>query len=97
MTRIYYVESKIYWKDLQGTDYQLADGGDMPTICTSKKRAIEVAKIMEQTYIDRFGYKTTIPDSGYPCKKTNCLYAVRQENEQQKMRRELKVYLTYTC
>lgn len=97
MRKIYYVETKTYWKDEHGADYQIADGGCMPIISTSKKRAIEVAKMMEQTYNEKFGYKTTIPDSGYPCKKTLCLYAVRQENEQHKLRRELKVYETYTC
>lgn len=97
MSRIYYVETKSYWKDEHGTDYQVADGGNLPTICTNKKRAIEVAKFMEQTYIVKFGYKTTIPDSGYPCKKTKCLYAVRLEKKELRMRMEIKVYLMHTC
>lgn len=97
MTKIYYVETKSYWQDEHGADYQVADGGNMPIICTSKKKAIERAKRMEQRNIEIYGYVTTIPDSGYPCKKTNCLYAVRQEQKDRRLRDEIRVYETYTC
>lgn len=96
MAKIYYVETKIYWQDEQGTDFQIADGGDMPIISTNKKKAIERAKRMEQRYIELLGYKTTIPDSKYPYKKTNCLYAVRQEHKERQLRHEIRVYETYT-
>lgn len=97
MTKIYYVETKSYWQDEYGTDYQVEDAGIMPIVSTNKLKAIDRAKRMEIRYIEDFGYKTTIPDSGYPCKKTNCLYAVRLEKEEDHMRQEIKVYETYTC
>ena len=97
MIRLYYVETKSYWQDELGTDYQIADGGDMPIIYTSKKKAIERAKRMEQRNIEIYGYVTTISDSKYPCKKTNCLYAVRQEHKDRRLRHEIRVYETYTC
>lgn len=96
MAKIYYVETKIFWTDGLGIDYQIADAGDMPIISTSKKKAIERAKRMEQRYIEMFGYETTIPDSEYPCKKTTCLYAVRQEHNERRLRHEIRVYETYT-
>lgn len=97
MTKIYYVETKSYWQDEYGTDHQIADGGDMPIIYTSKKKAIERAKLKEQLNIEIYGYKTTIPDSKYPCKKTNCLYAVRQIHKDGRLRQEIRVYETHTC
>lgn len=97
MTKIYYVERKSYWKDERGTDYQIADGGDMPIICTSKKKAIEIAKRMEQTHIEIYGYKITIPDSVYLRKTTKSLHAVRLENKERGIRHEIRVYETYTC
>lgn len=96
MITIYYVENKTYWQDEHGADYQIADGGDLPIISTNKKKAIERAKWMENLYIEKFGYKTTIPDSEYPCKKTYCLYAVRLENKERRMRHEIRVYKTTT-
>lgn len=96
MAKIYYVETKSYWLDELGTDHQIADGGDMPIISTNKKKAIERAKRMENRYIEDYGYQTTIPDSEYLCKKTNCLYAVRQEDKDRRMRHEIRVYKTYT-
>lgn len=96
MTKIYYVETKTYWQDEHGADYQIADGGDMPIICTSKKSAIDFAQRLEKSNIEDYSYQTTISDSEYPCKKTNCLYAVRLENKQRRMRREIRVYRTYT-
>ena len=96
MTKIYYVETKSYWRDELGTDYQVADGGILPIICTSKKSAIDFAQRLEKSNIEDYSYQVTIPDSEYPCKKTNCLYAVRLENKERRMRLEIKVYLTYT-
>lgn len=96
MRTIYYVETKTYWQDAFGADYQIADGGEMPIISTNKQRAIDRAKWMENTYIEKFGYKTTIPDSKYPYKKIDCLYAVRQENRERRMRHEIRVYKTFT-
>lgn len=96
MTTIYYVETKTYWQDAFGADYQIADAGELPIISTTKKKAIERAKWMENTYIEKFGYKTTIPDSEYPYKKIYCLYAVRQENKERRMRHEIRVYKTTT-
>lgn len=97
MAKIYYVETKGYWQDEYGTDHQIADAGDMPIISTNKLKAIDRAKRMEQRYIEDFGYKITIPDSEYSCKKTYCLYAVRLEKEKDHLRHEIKVYETYTC
>lgn len=96
MTKIYYVEKKSYWKDSYGIDHQIADGGDMPIIGTSKKSAIDFAQRLETKNVEDYGYQVTISDSEYPCKKTNCLYAVRLEDKERRMRLEIKVYLTYT-
>lgn len=96
MKTIYYVETKTYWQDEKGADYQIADGGLMPIISTNQQRAIERAKRMENRYTEEYGYKTTIPDSEYPCKTEYCLYAVRQENEETRMRHEIRVYKTFT-
>ena len=97
MIRIYYVEIKSYWQDELGTDYQIADAGVMPLVSTNETKALDLAKQLEKRYIEDYSYQVTIPDSKYPCKKTNCLYAVRMEKKERRMRMEIKVYLTSTC
>lgn len=96
MIRIYYVETKSYWQDELGTDYQIADAGIMPLVSTNETNALDLAKQLEKRYIEEYGYRVTIPDSKYPCKKTNCLYAVRLEKKERRMRHEIRVYKTYT-
>lgn len=95
MIRLYYVESKTYFHDALNVEHQIADGGEMPNLFTSKKKAMDFAKRVEKFNIERFDYHTLIPDNEYPCKKDNCLYAVRQTDKKTGMRIEIRVYSIY--
>lgn len=95
MTKAYYIESKSYWKDTHGTDYQVADGGDLPTIYTSRKKSLERIERMIQLYTETMGYTVVIPNESYPGVGKNYLYACRLQKGNPEIRLEIRLYTIY--
>ena len=53
---LYLIESKSYFIGADKIEYQAADGGDLPTICTSLSKAEEIARFDVNFYCASFGY-----------------------------------------
>lgn len=94
--RIYIIESKTYAIDSNGIEYQLADGGELPLVFTSKNRAIASAKRAVAIYQSQFGYKLVMESPLYPAVGDNCLYAARLTKYNDQWRQEFRVYKQLT-
>lgn len=94
--KIYYVEKKSYFKKENGIEYQIADGGELPILYTSKNKAIYRAEYIAKLLMDSFDYELVISNDQMPCKKEWCLYGVRIEDKKHSIRTEIRVYEVIT-
>lgn len=94
--RIYMIESKCYFTEHNGKEYQAADGGDLPRVFTNKDRAIASAKKAVEIYQSQFGYKLVMESPSYPAVGDNCLYAARLTKKGGEWRQEFRVYRQLT-
>lgn len=90
--KLYYVETKSYYKDAYGTDHQTADAGETPILYTNKAKAIKRADFIVDIWHRLYGYDITIPNDKMPCKNNGCLYGARLEQTQSSARYEVRVY-----
>jgi hypothetical protein len=95
MTKAYYIETKSYWKDSHGTDLQVADGGDLPIIYRTLKRALERVERMIKLYTETMGYTVIIPNDNYPGVGSQYHYACRLQKENPQIRLEIRIYTIY--
>lgn len=96
MQRIYLIESKDYYLDDRGIEYQMADGGCLPQVFTSQSRAIKVAQEKVDAYVNRYQYDVTIDNNHYPKTDKRIVFATRLERVHEKMRHEIRVYQDWT-
>lgn len=92
MYKAYYIESKSYWKDTNGTDHQVADGGDLPILYTSRKKALGRVDRMIKLLTEQMGYKVIIPNENYPGVGDDYIYACRLSKTSPDLRLELRIY-----
>lgn len=92
MRKAYYIESKTYWKDKHGTDLQVADGGDLPILYTSRKKAFGRVDRMIKLLTEQMGYTVIIPNENYPGVGDNYIYACRLSKTSPDLRLELRIY-----
>lgn len=92
MTTGYYIEGKAYWKDAYGTDHQVADGGELPIIYSSRKNAAKRVKNMIKVYTGMMGYTVTVSDKNHPDATGSCIYACSLRKENPEVRLEVRVY-----
>lgn len=96
MMIIYMIESKTYVTDLDGKEYQMADGGELPRVFTNKDRAIASAKKAVEIYQSQFGYELVMESPSYPAVGANCHYAARLTKKGGEWRQEFRVYRQLT-
>lgn len=60
---LYLIETKYFFIGADKVEYQAADGGDLPTICTSLSRAEELARWSVNFYCETFGF-TILKEEG---------------------------------
>ena len=92
MYKAYYIETKSYWKDTNGTDHQIADGGDLPIIYSSLKKALKRAHHMIKLLTEQMGYEIVIPNDRYPGVGSQYHYACRLRKNNPKIRLEIRIY-----
>lgn len=92
MKQAYYIENKTYWTDAEGEDYQMADGGELPIVYTSLKKASSRLERMVKMYTEKTGYKVITTDENHPAKKNHCLHAWSLVASAPHIRVELRLY-----
>lgn len=92
MKQAYYIEDKTYWTDVDGEDYQVADGGELPIVYTSLKKASSRLERMVKAFTEESGYLVTITDENHPAKRNHCLHAWTLVSVSPQFRRELRLY-----
>lgn len=92
MRKYYYLEIKQYSHTVGGYDYQLGDGGEIPSIYKYLDKAIAVANHMIDFQVDEMGYEIVIPNETNPARKDDCKFAVRLQNKQRDIRKEIRIY-----
>lgn len=92
MKQAYYIENKTYWTDAEGEDYQMADGGELPIVYTSLKKASSRLERMVKMYQEKTGYKVITTDENHPAKINHCLHAWTLTSTAPHMRVELRLY-----
>lgn len=92
MKQAYYIEEKNYWTDAEGEDYQMADGGELPIVYTSLKKASSRLELMVKIYMVKKGYNVVTTDENHPAKKNHCLHAWTLESSASHIRVELRLY-----
>lgn len=95
MKKAYYIENKSYWKNAVLLDYQMADGGEMPIVYTSQRKASSRLENMVKVYTEKMGYKVITTDENHPAKRNHCLHAWTLENQAHHSRVELRLYIFY--
>lgn len=92
MVHYYYLETKMYSHTPDGHEYQLADGGEIPCIYKYLKTAIRAANLQIEFQVNVFHYEIVIPTSTNPACKGDCKFAVRLQNKQSDIRKEIRIY-----
>lgn len=95
MDELFYIETKSYWKDAYGTDYQVADCGDLPIIYRSLKEALRRVDNMVKLYTETMNYQVAIPNDSFPGVGTQYHYACRLEKADPQIRLEIRLYTIY--
>lgn len=95
MDELYYIEEKSYWLDANGTDHQVSDAGELPTIYRSRTEALKRCYSKVKLYTEEMGYKVVIPNNKYPgvCRRYH--YACRLQKENPQIRLEIRLYTIY--
>lgn len=92
MDKAYYIENKTYWQDSDGTDRQVADGGDLPIIYHSLRKALKRCDNIIKLLTEKMGYTVVIPNESYPGVGEHYLYACRLTKDDPQIRVELRIY-----
>ena len=92
MDKAYYIENKSYFVDSNGTDIQVADGGDLPIIYHSLKKALNRCESMIKLLTEKMGYTIVIPNHSFPGVGEHYLYACRLTKDDPQIRVELRLY-----
>lgn len=92
MDKAYYIESKSYWQDSHGTDWQVADGGDLPIIYHSLSEALERCDNMVKLLTEKMDYTVVIPNDSYPGVGKQYHYACRLQKDDPQIRTEIRLY-----
>lgn len=92
MTTGYYIEGKGYWRDADGTEHQIEDGGELPIIYLSRKNSAKRVKNMIKVYTGMMGYTVTVSDKNHPATTGSCIYACTLRKENPEVRLEVRVY-----
>lgn len=95
MDELYYIEVKSYWQDANGTDNQVADGGDLPIIYRSKTEALKRCYSMIKLYSEQMNYEIVIPNDRFPGVGSNYHYACRLRKKDPQIRLEVRLYTIY--
>lgn len=96
MIRLFYIERNSYYINSAGCDQQVANGGTLPDLYTSKQKALQAAQRSCEYFENIYGYKVVIPNNENPAVKDNCIFAVRLYCEFTEIRLEIRVYEIYT-
>lgn len=92
MKKAYYIENKSYWTDSKGTDHQVADGGDLPIIYTSLKRALRRVDNIIKLLTEKMGYTVVIPNESFPGVGNQYHYACRLQKDDPQIRVEIRLH-----
>lgn len=92
MKKYYYLEIKMYSHLPHGYEFQLADGGEIPSIYRYWNTAITCAKRVIDFSISKLGYEVVIPTEENPACKGDCKFAVRLMNKKNDIRKEIRIY-----
>lgn len=92
MRKAYYIESKSYWQDSIGTDYQIADGGDLPIIYSSLNKALKRCESIIKLLTEKMGYTVVIPNESFPGVGEQYHYACRLSKDDPNIRTEIRLY-----
>ena len=96
MIKIYVIQSKSFYKDDRGIDYQVADYGEVPSIFTSLKRA---KASMEHRKATRLNLCNETIVSDYPVGRDTEPFLVQEfttMHEQTGVRTIVSLYETFT-
>ncbi len=92
MIEAFYIETKFYMTDANGTDYQMADGGDLPIVYRALSKALKRAENITQLHPNIMGYTVTQPNEGFPDKPRHCHYACTLTKAKPQVRLEIRLY-----
>ena len=96
MMKVYVIQSKSFYKDDRGIDYQIADYGEVPCIFTSLVRAKASMEIRKNTRINTFNERII---SDYPDGRDSESFLVQEFttiDDKTDVRTIVSLYLTYT-
>lgn len=96
MMKVYVIQSKSFYKDDRGIDYQIADYGEVPCIFTSYARAKKSMENRKETRIDMFNERII---SDYPYGHESKPFLVQEfttMDDKTGVRTIVSLYLTYT-
>lgn len=97
MMKVYVIQSKSFYKDDRGIDYQIADYGEVPCIFTSLVRAKASMQNRKDTRISRLNERII---SDYPVGRDSAPFLVQEFttiDDNTGVRTIVSLYLTYTC
>lgn len=97
MMKVYVIQSKSFYKDDRGIDYQIADYGEVPCIFTSLVRAKASMQNRKDTRISRLNERII---SDYPFGRDSAPFLVQEFttiDDNTGVRTIVSLYLTYTC
>lgn len=92
---LYLIESKSYFIGFDRLEYQTADGGDLPTICTSLSRAEELARWSVNNFCELFGYTILKEDGNRRAVSLNKFHRWTLVRNGGEYRRTITIYLHY--
>ena len=92
MKKFYYLEIKSYSHMPNGYEFQLADGGEIPSIYKYLEVALKSAQWLINFQTSELGYKVVIPNEENPARKGDCKFAVRLMDKQNDIRKEIRIY-----
>lgn len=95
MYKAYYIEEKSYWLDANGTDHQVSDAGELPTIYRSRTEALKRCYNKVKLYTEEMGYKVVTPINQSPGVCKGYLYACTLQKENPQIRLEIHLYIIY--
>lgn len=96
MMKVFVIQSKSFYKDDRGIDYQIADYGEVPCIFTSLVRAKASMEIRKNTRINTFNERII---SDYPDGRDSESFLVQEfttMDDKTDVRTIVSLYLTYT-
>lgn len=96
MKEIFVIESKSYYTDSRGVEYQISDGGQLPLITMSFRMSVKLMAKIRETRTRIFGDTITFEWDGLDVYDARVMDRFDTVNPETKVRTVVSLYKVYT-